>query len=237
MGVPRRYLVIAGIVVSAVIGVITAVMLSSALQGGAPPQVRGDTMTRLIAPSIPSAPALGSDDAKITIVEFGDYRCAHCARFNTETKDLLMANYVETGKARFMFKDFTVNDSPSDRSSSLAAQSSYCAADQDKYWEFHDRLFAYTDAGSSAGQLTVDVLAGLAADAGIDDLGMFSQCVDSRKYSATVDGNNELAKNLGLQGTPSFLILSESDSPVLITGAQGFEVFSEVLEKIIDGDV
>jgi protein-disulfide isomerase len=63
-----------------------------------------------MSPSIARAPALGSDDAQVTIVEFGDYQCTWCYRWHQGTKDTLMADYVDTRKVRFLFKDFPIND-------------------------------------------------------------------------------------------------------------------------------
>jgi protein-disulfide isomerase len=92
-------------------------------------------------PTYPSAPALGSSKAKVTMVEFGDYQCHFCARFQRDTKDSILQNFVNTGQVRFLFKDFTVNDKPGDKSSTLAAEASYCAADQGKYWQYHDEIY------------------------------------------------------------------------------------------------
>ena len=81
-------------------------------------------------PTYPLAPALGSSKAKVTMVEFGDYQCHFCAAFQRDTKDSILQNFVNTGQVRFLFKDFTINDKPGDKASTLAAEASYCAADQ-----------------------------------------------------------------------------------------------------------
>lgn len=215
----------------AIAGGVTSLFLSS---NPTSPEDGKDVNARLLAPSTPGSVALGSENAETTIIEFGDYRCPHCAKFNTETKDRLLAAYVETGKARFMFKGFTVLDSPTDKSSTKAAAASYCASEQDKYWEYHDSLFAYTDAGNS-GPLTSETLQRLAADVGVKDLDSFSKCVDSQEYLATVSENNELATSLGLKGTPVFLIVRDGETPFMIQGAQPFEVFRDALDKVNAG--
>ena len=61
-------------------------------------------------PTYPLAPALGSSKAKVTMVEFGDYQCHFCAAFQRDTKDSILQNFVNTGQARFLFKDFTIKD-------------------------------------------------------------------------------------------------------------------------------
>src|SRR6185503_11253297 len=107
--------VAAGIIVA---GASAAVVIGS---GGAnkSPMTEDQITLQLMSPSMPNAPALGSDEAKVTIVEFGDYQCTWCMRFHEATKEQLVTNYVNTGKVRFLFKDFPINDL-SDRASSLA---------------------------------------------------------------------------------------------------------------------
>src|ERR687889_412972 len=69
-------------------------------------------LSKLLSPSTVNASALGNERANITIVEFADYQCPFCAQFNKETFDPIMQNFVETGKAKFLFKDLIVNDRP-----------------------------------------------------------------------------------------------------------------------------
>jgi len=83
------------------------------------------------------SPILGSDSAPITIIEFGDYQCHQCYNWFHNTKDSVVENYIETGKANLVFVDlaFLGRDSPK------AAAATYCAEEQGKYWEFHDLLY------------------------------------------------------------------------------------------------
>src|SRR5215208_2914210 len=107
---------------------------------------------KLLSPSVANASALGNDQAKITIVEFADYQCPFCAQFNKETKDSIIKNFVDTGKAKFLYKDLIVNDA-SDKASTLAAAASYCAAEQGMYWAYHDELFKNSN-GENTGWIT-----------------------------------------------------------------------------------
>ncbi len=186
-------------------------------------------MMQLLSPTIPAAPALGSDDAKVTIVEFGDYQCTWCHRWHQSTKDPLMADYVETGMVRFMFKDFPINDL-SDRASSLAAQASYCAADQGKYWEYHDEVYNNWK-GENNGWVTRASLEQFAKNAGISDIDAFSECLDSGKYSDVVRNNYNLAKSIGLNATPSFIVLVDGETPKLLRGAHPLSSFESVINE------
>lgn len=185
--------------------------------------------SQLLSPSIASAPALGSDGAKVTIVEFGDYQCTWCYRWHEGTKDTLVADYVDTGKVRFLFKDFPINDL-SDRASSLAAEASYCAADQGKYWEYHDEVYSNWE-GENTGWVTRASLELFARDAGVSDLSAFSDCLDSAEYAAVVRGNYNLARSIGLDVTPSFIILTEGETPKLLRGAHPYSTFERLIDE------
>lgn len=185
--------------------------------------------SRLMSPSIESSPALGSDDAKVTIVEFGDYQCTWCYRWHEGQKDTLMAEQVDTGKVRFLFKDFPINDL-SDRASSLAAEASYCAADQGKYWEYHDKVYNSWE-GENTGWVTRASLEQFARDAGVSDMSAFSDCLDSAKYSGVVRDNYNLAVSIGLDSTPSFIFLTEGQTPKLLPGAHPYSTFERIINE------
>jgi len=84
-------------------------------------------------------PFLGDENAPVTIVEYSDFECPFCTRFYEQTEDSLIQQYVDTGKVKFVYKDFPVPSSHP--KSQIAAEAAQCAHDQDKFWEFHDLLF------------------------------------------------------------------------------------------------
>ena len=189
---------------------------------------------QISSPTYPTAPALGSNKANITVVEFGDYRCHFCARFYRYTSGSIIQNFVDTGKVRFLFKDFIVNDKPGDSTSMLAAIASYCAADQGKYWQYHNEVYNNSK-GEDVAWVTPGVLKQFANDVKIPDTNKFSTCLDSHTHTNVVQQNNDLAGNIGLQATPSFILLSTSKSqpgPYLIEGAQPYSVFQQAIEKL-----
>jgi len=218
----------AGIIVA---GVAAGIAMSSS--SAAPPannqnESQEQIIRQLLAP-VASAPALGSKDARVTIVEFGDYQCTWCYRWHEGTKDTLVADYVDTGKVRFMFKDFPINDL-SDRASSLAAEGSYCAADQRKYWEYHDEVYSNWE-GENTGWLTRASIERFAEDAGVSDMDEFSECLDSGMYEGTVRANYNLARSVGLDATPSFIVLVDGETPQLMRGAQPYSTFERVINE------
>lgn len=221
------------VMIAVIAGIVVAAGAAAAFAATPAPNKEDDAQSvldRLTAQTTPAVYALGSPDAPVTMVEFGDYLCTYCHRFHEETKDQLVANYVNTGKVRFIFKDFPINDRL-DGGSSLAAQASYCAADQGRFWEFHDAVYDNWG-GEKAGWVTKASMAEFAARAGVQDAGQFQSCLDSGKYADVVRANYDLARSLGLNGTPSFIILKEGAKPSLIPGAAPYSAFSQVIDQL-----
>lgn len=115
-----------------------------------------------------------------------------------------MANYVDTGKVRFIFKDYPINDL-SDRASSLAAEGSYCAANQGKHWEYQNDTYstvAYLHnnhvEGENSGYTTKAFIKQSAGSAGASDMDAFSDCLDSGKYTRLSETTTTLQDRLNL---------------------------------------
>jgi protein-disulfide isomerase len=235
---PRRVnkkAIVVGVVLAVVIIGGSAIAFLPAPQNNPNPSTQSneidDIFKKLTQPAIQNASALGSETANITIVEFGDYKCQYCARFHRETKSQLIDNFVDTGQVKFMFKDFVVNDRPMDKQSTLAARASYCAADQGKYWQYHDEVYNNSK-GEDVGWVTKEVLNQFAQNVKVPDLVKFSGCVDSQKYDDVVAQNNELARSLGVSATPTFLIIKQGKQPEGIEGAQPYNSFQEVISQL-----
>ncbi|MEW6605095.1 MAG: thioredoxin domain-containing protein [Thermoproteota archaeon] len=228
-----KTVLIAAIAVGIIVAGIAAALAMSSTSAAPADNNNSDQneriMRQLLSPTIADAPALGNSDALVTIVEFGDYQCTWCYRWHQSTKDSLMADYVKTGMVRFMFKDFPINDL-SDRASSLAAEASYCAADQGKYWEYHDEVYNNWD-GENTGWVTRTSLERFAENIGVSDIDEFSDCLDSGKYTSVVRGNYNLARSVGLDATPSFIVLVEGEMPQLMRGAHPYASFEKVINE------
>jgi protein-disulfide isomerase len=179
-----------------------------------------------------NASALGSSDAPVTLIEFGDYQCAACYEFHADTNDLILTNLVKTGKVKFLFKDFPILDLPTDSASTLASEASYCAADQGKYWQYHDKLYNSWQ-GENTGWITKASLTQFAISIGIKNIKEFSQCLDSGKYAAAVAANFNLAGSIGLTATPSFVLISNNSNTQQqlheIVGAQPYAMFANTV--------
>ena len=174
------------------------------------------------------SPILGSESAPITIVEFGDYQCEACYAWFHTTRDTLIDNYVETGKAKLLFVDlpFLGRDSP------MAAQASYCAEDQGQYWEYHEMLYTFQDGHPDSGWADRDRLNSFAfsLDMNIDE---FNDCMDSSKYKNRVKANYDEAVKNAVQSTPTFIIISEDGKREQFSGAQPYSVFAATIESML----
>lgn len=171
------------------------------------------------------SPILGDPNAKITIVEWGDYQCTYCHLFHQDTKNQLIQEYVDTGKVNFVFRDFPLNGPDS----VFAAEAAYCAGDQGKYWQYHDELYNNWG-GERTGWVTHGSLDRFANDTGLD-LGQFDQCLDGNKYESRVLDNQRFGQEIGIDATPSFIIINDNTATKLV-GAQPYSVFKQVLDSI-----
>jgi protein-disulfide isomerase len=189
-------------------------------------------ISTLLNPIVQNASALGTSKSNVTLLEFGDYQCQYCARFHKDTKDLIINNYVNTGMINFMFKDFVINDRPTDKLSTLAAIGSYCAAEQGKYWEYHDEVYRNSK-GEHVDWVSKNSLTQFAVYAGVTDVNKFSTCLDSKKYESLVTANDNLARRIGLTSTPTFILIAEGKEPIPIVGAQPYSVFEDAIKQVL----
>jgi protein-disulfide isomerase len=168
---------------------------------------------------------LGNPNAKITIVEFGDYQCTFCYKFHDETMKKINQEYIKTANVNFIYKDFPLNG----EQSILASEASYCAQKQNKFWEYHDTLYNNWG-GENTGWITENVLQGFARDVGLN-MDEFSQCLENSEYRQKVLDNEQFAREIGINATPSFLIFNDSELYRII-GAQPFDKFEQAFEEL-----
>lgn len=155
----------------------------------------------------------GSSDAPVRIVEFSDFECPYC-RSAEKTIQAVVAKYG--GKVTLAYRDFPLTSIHP--SAQLAAEASRCAADQDKYWAYHDRLFA-------SPSLDVARLKEVAREIGVDQ-GKFDVCLDSGSKRAAVDADARAGRLAGVTGTPAFFI-----NGIPLTGAQPAAVFERIIDE------
>jgi len=171
------------------------------------------------------SPQIGLENATISIVEFGDYQCTFCYKFHQDTLNDIKIEYIDTGKANYVYRDFPLNGP----SSILASEASYCADDQGKYWEYHNTIFKNW-AGENTGWVNMNSLLGFAAQLDLDII-EFSNCMDRHMHYQKVINNESYAKQIGISATPTFLIFDDAQL-IRIIGAQPLEKFQNALNQI-----
>jgi len=209
-------------IISIIIGIAVSVSSSDESFDVDMTQTHGSISTSL------GSPILGNPNAPITIVEFGDYQCHQCYNWFHNTKPMIMRDYIDTGKANLIFVDFAFlgKDSPK------ASQATYCADDQNMYWEYHKSLYNSQESKIDSGWANSERLKAFAFNLNLD-MELFNECLDSEKYSKRVQYNSQQARDNGVRGTPGFFIVDSDFNQKQISGAQPFSVFKKILDSMI----
>ena len=174
------------------------------------------------------SPYLGDPDAPITLVEFGDYQCFFCNKYFHDTEQKLLENYVDTGKVKIIFKDFTIIGPDS----KTAAHAAHCADDQGLFWEYHDTLYNNWN-GENNGWASSKNLLRMAQDVGLD-IDEFTNCMQNEIHTQIISASNADARTLGLTGTPAFFVIGSNNQVTKIPGAQPFDVFQKIFDSELE---
>ena len=174
-------------------------------------------------PGKSSVKIMGSENAPVTITEYSDFQCPFCHQYFTTTYPLIVKNYIETGKVKYVFKHFPLSGHPQ---APAAANASECTLEQNKFWEMHDLLYQKQDQWSGNPD-NLQVFKLLASSLNLDS-NKFNQCLDNKTYQNNIDLDYEEGLSKGFSGTPSFTI----NNQVLI-GAQDTQVFVDTIEKLL----
>lgn len=184
--------------------------------------IGGGSPKNKVQVSVDDSPFLGNKNAKITIIEFADFRCPFCERFFKDAEKQIIANYVNTGKAKFVFKHYAFLG----QESVWASQAAECANEQGKFWEYHDWLYNNQASESNLAYYSKTNLIKYAGKVGLD-LDRFSSCLNSDKYFERVNADLAKGQAAGVTGTPTLFINGQS-----VVGAQPFSVFKAVIDGI-----
>ena len=169
----------------------------------------------------------GNPNAPVTLLEYSDFTCGYCEKFFHETFPRLLSQYIDTGKVRFVYRDFPRAPGGPALHSALAAR---CANDQQAYWPMHDRLF------NSGGEFETSRLRDYARELNLN-VTEFSECLDTQRHTQDIFKDRIEGGNLGIRGTPGFVLfltnMSQESEILLIPGAFPFDVFQEEIDKLL----
>jgi len=182
--------------------------------------------------SIQGAPARGSADARVIVVEYSDFQCPYCGKFARETFGTIEERYIGPGKVRYVFRNFPLDESHP--KAFKAAEAAECANQQGKFWEMHAQLFANQPALDPA-----DLLSHAKA-VGVDE-SVFRKCLNGAARAKIRRDFNDGVK-AGVGGTPTFLIgTAEKDGKVRVvktlSGMQTTESFTRALDEVLAASV
>ena len=169
------------------------------------------------------AAAIGPEDAPVTVMEFADYQCSHCARFAALPGPALKRDYVQEGQVRMLVYDFPLSRQSNAIPAALAAR---CAGEQDRYWEMHDLLYANQRAWAGDAS-PEDRFADYAEQVGLDE-GAFNACYSERRYLSEIFASRAFGRRLGVSGTPSIFVNGHK------TGSYAYEAVASLIEAELD---
>lgn len=173
--------------------------------------------------AVGNLPPNGSPNAKVKIIEYGNYYDPFSRRFFETVEQQLRAEYLETGQAVLYWKDFVFVDFPGLLGDTSAASAARCAHEQGMFWQYHDLLLTFQiDPQEPAEQLDFE---GFGEQLGLNTA-RFGRCLDAKKYQPLVEASSQNAARDGITAVPTFFINGR-----MILGAQPFAVFKEIIEE------
>jgi protein-disulfide isomerase len=190
------------------------------------------TVGEFIEPELNQRPmaidnAMGDPNAPVVIEEFSDFGCNHCADFAFGTGEQIAENYVANGQVYFISR--SVGNLLNNPNTQLAAEATYCAADQGKYWEYHDIVYSNQSTLFYGGVTYIDnYLNAFAETLGLNT-NAFEDCLNDGKYSERVMQDGLDAQSAGINSTPSFLI-----NGTLVRGNIPYPEFQAYIEGALE---
>lgn len=181
--------------------------------------------------SVDNDPVLGDQKAPLTLIEFSDFQCPYCRKFWKETFFQIKKEYIDTGKVKFVYRDFPLSFHPAAQPSAAAGE---CAFEQGKFWEMHDKIFEEQEKlGQGTVQFTSDDLKSWAKQAGLESA-KFDGCLDSGEYGDEVNKDSLDGQAAGVSGTPTFFIGKSSEDGEIdgtkLVGAQPFSALKAAID-------
>lgn len=162
------------------------------------------SITPVARPNV-NGTALGDPNAPVRIDVFEDFQCPACKSFTETTESQIIENYVATGKAYYVFREFPfIDDQSATRESDQAANASMCAADQGRFWDYHDMLFANWK-GENIGTFSDRKLEAFAETLKLD-MKAFRQCYKNNRFKDQIQKDLNDGQRMGVQGTPSVFV-------------------------------
>jgi protein-disulfide isomerase len=187
-------------------GVLLVVLVVALLWMNQRGTTTGAGAATVAAPDVPAewidGATIGDPAAPVVIQAWEDFLCPACQQWTRDVEPQLLNDFIKTGKARLEFHQFPLQQHAP--GAQMASQASLCAADQNMFWPYHDRLF---QAASTRGQAGLEIrqLTTYAREVGLDEA-RFTQCMNNQEMRNAMAESLTQAQQLGLNSTPSVLV-------------------------------
>jgi protein-disulfide isomerase len=208
----KTYVLIIGVVALAIVIVSGFAILKPGDSSPAPVQPAAVSLDK----------SLGAADAPVVVVEYADFQCPYCKQFATGPEQQLQKDYVDPGQVRFVFRHMAFIG----QESTWAAEAAECANEQNRFWDYQNKLFAEQGVENS-GTFSRENLKRFAAELGLDTQ-QFNQCLDSDKYQAKVQQEVAEGQRLGVNSTPSLFVNGQ-----LIKNGSNYQVLQTAIEAAL----
>lgn len=189
-----------------------------------------ETNTSLIDIDLSEQPVLGDEDAKVQIIEFGDYKCPACKSFGESFVPLILEDFVNNGDVSFYFMNYDFINKDSTRAANFA-EVVYKELGDEIFWNFHELLYANQPADEALDYFTEEKLVELLGKVALpDDVIKVKEAFDAGEGKKALEIDNEYVEELRIQSTPSVFINGE-----LFTGGT-YEDFSNVVNEALESE-
>lgn len=202
----QRYMIIGGlaVVALAIIGLLVVPAIRKATNTDVPPLVQ----VTPVSYNNTNGFSMGNPDAKVKVEVFEDYKCSACKTYSENVEPEVIKNLVDSGQVYYVFYQFPfLDDRSSDKPSDRSANAAMCAADQNKFWNYKQMLFANQNLNFSDATLIA-----MAEDLGLD-VDAFRTCYNEKQFQSTIDEHLKLGEQFGVSGTPSVYVNGKEVSP------------------------
>ncbi len=230
---PKKTMLLVGIVLSAIVILVVATIIfwpkkSTKSNIDVPQEQAQQSTSSSKQTNSTQKLIIGDANAKVSIIEYGDFKCPLCGRFFRETEPQIKKEYIDSGKANIEYRPLPIIA----QDSSVAALGAYCSNEQSKFEQYHSAVFNYIYDNHYSKSLkdefsnifTLETLTKIANEQGLDTQA-FNACMTSNRYSSAIEASEAQAKADGASSTPTIIIGGKK-----VVGAQPFAIYKALIE-------
>jgi protein-disulfide isomerase len=187
------------------------------------------TLIKASSVSVDDGISKGKPDAPISIIEFGDFQCPYCQSFATDTEPQIQTTYIDTGKVKFIFMEYPMQDVHTN--AMAAALAAECANEQGKFWRYHDILYSQQSHWENLDtNEALKILTSFAANAALN-VQTFNSCLYSMKYENKINKQIEEGKSNQIDATPTLYVGNDKIGYTELSGTYPFAVFQRIIDQ------